>query len=259
MISWIIWIPVKYYNLTDKVAIVTGASRGIGEAIATQLSNCGAKINLIARNSDKLDVVKDAINSEGGIAESMAGDVSNLNSFSEIVTNTIDKWGRIDILVNNAGVARDNIIMRMKEDDWDSVMNINLKGCFNGIKSVTRPMIKNKAGRIINITSVIGQIGNAGQCNYAASKAGILGLTKSMAKELGSRNITVNAVAPGYITTDMTNELNDDTKNKMKSSIPLGRLGNPIDVANLVCFLASDEAGYITGQTFNVDGGMVMI
>jgi len=250
---------VKYYNLTDKVAIVTGASRGIGEAIATQLSNCGAKINLIGRNSDKLDVVKDAINSEGGIAESMAGDVSNLNSFSEIVTNTIDKWGRIDILVNNAGVARDNIIMRMKEDDWDSVMNINLKGCFNGIKSVTRPMIKNKAGRIINITSVIGQIGNAGQCNYAASKAGILGLTKSMAKELGSRNITVNAVAPGYITTDMTNELNDDTKNKMKSSIPLGRLGNPIDVANLVCFLASDEAGYITGQTFNVDGGMVMI
>jgi len=138
-------------------------------------------------------------------------------------------------------------------------MNINLKGCFNGIKSVTRPMIKNKAGRIINITSVIGQIGNAGQCNYAASKAGILGLTKSMAKELGSRNITVNAVAPGYITTDMTNKLNDDTKNKMKSSIPLGRLGNPIDVANLVCFLASDEAGYITGQTFNVDGGMVMI
>ena len=250
---------MKYYNLTDKVAIVTGASRGIGEEIATQLSNCGAKINLIARNSDKLDVVKDAINSEGGIAESMAGDVSNLNSFSEIVTNTIDKWGRIDILVNNAGVARDNIIMRMKEDDWDSVMNINLKGCFNGIKSVTRPMIKNKAGRIINITSVIGQIGNAGQCNYAASKAGILGLTKSMAKELGSRNITVNAVAPGYITTDMTNELNDDTKNKMKSSIPLGRLGNPIDVANLVCFLASDEAGYITGQTFNVDGGMVMI
>jgi 3-oxoacyl-[acyl-carrier protein] reductase len=138
-------------------------------------------------------------------------------------------------------------------------MNINLKGCFNGIKSVTRPMIKNKAGRIINITSVIGQIGNAGQSNYAASKAGIMGLTKSMAKELGSRNITVNAVAPGYITTDMTNKLNDEVKEQMKSSIPLGRLGTPDDVANLVCFLASDEAGYITGQTFNVDGGMVMI
>jgi 3-oxoacyl-[acyl-carrier protein] reductase len=252
-------MPVKCCNLTDKVAIVTGASRGIGEAIAKQLSSCGAKIILIARNSDQLVAVKETIISNGGIAESMAGDVSNLNSISEIVTNTIDKWGRIDILVNNAGIAHDNIIMRMKEDDWDSVMNINLKGCFNGIKSVARPMIKNKAGRIINITSVIGQIGNAGQSNYAASKAGIMGLTKSMAKELGSRNITVNAVAPGYITTDMTNELNDEVKEQMKSSIPLGRLGTPDDVANLVCFLASDEAGYITGQTFNVDGGMVMI
>lgn len=252
-------MPVKCCNLTDKVAIVTGASRGIGEAIAKQLSSCGAKIILIARNSDQLVAVKETIISKGGIAESMAGDVSNLNSISEIVTNTIDKWGRIDILVNNAGIARDNIIMRMKEDDWDSVMNINLKGCFNGIKSVARPMIKNKAGRIINITSVIGQIGNAGQSNYAASKAGIMGLTKSMAKELGSRNITVNAVAPGYITTDMTNELNDEVKEQLKSSIPLGRLGTPDDVANLVCFLASDEAGYITGQTFNVDGGMVMI
>ena len=252
-------MPVKCCNLTDKVAIVTGASRGIGEAIAKQLSSCGAKIILIARNSDQLVAVKETIISNGGIAESMAGDVSNLNSISEIVTNTIDKWGQIDILVNNAGIACDNIIMRMKEDDWDSVMNINLKGCFNGIKSVARPMIKNKAGRIINITSVIGQIGNAGQSNYAASKAGIMGLTKSMAKELGSRNITVNAVAPGYITTDMTNELNDEVKEQMKSSIPLGRLGTPDDVANLVCFLASDEAGYITGQTFNVDGGMVMI
>ena len=252
-------MPVKCCNLTDKVAIVTGASRGIGEAIAKQLSSCGAKIILIARNSDQLVAVKETIISNGGIAESIAGDVSNLNSISEIVTNTIDKWGRIDILVNNAGIARDNIIMRMKEDDWDSVMNINLKGCFNGIKSVARPMIKNKAGRIINITSVIGQIGNAGQSNYAASKAGIMGLTKSMAKELGSRNITVNAVAPGYIITDMTNELNDEVKEQLKSSIPLGRLGTPDDVANLVCFLASDEAGYITGQTFNVDGGMVMI
>lgn len=252
-------MPVKCCNLTDKVAIVTGASRGIGEAIAKQLSSCGAKIILIARNSDQLVAVKETIISNGGIAESIAGDVSNLNSISEIVTNTIDKWDRIDILVNNAGIARDNIIMRMKEDDWDSVMNINLKGCFNGIKSVARPMIKNKAGRIINITSVIGQIGNAGQSNYAASKAGIMGLTKSMAKELGSRNITVNAVAPGYITTDMTNELNDEVKEQLKSSIPLGRLGTPDDVANLVCFLASDEAGYITGQTFNVDGGMVMI
>ena len=250
---------MKCYNLKEKVAIVTGASRGIGEAIATQLSSCGAKIILIARNADKLKIVQNNITSQGGIAESITGDVSSLDSFTEIISGANKKWGRIDILVNNAGVAKDNIIMRMKEDDWDEVMSINLKGCFNGIKSVTRPMIKNKAGRIINITSVIGQIGNAGQSNYAASKAGIMGLTKSMAKELGSRNITVNAVAPGYITTDMTDELNDDVKEKMISSIPLGRLGTPDDVANLVCFLASDDAGYITGQTFNVDGGMVMI
>ena len=250
---------MKCYNLKEKVAIVTGSSRGIGEAIATRLSNCGAKLSLIARNADKLKIVQETIISQGGIAESMAGDVSSLDSFTEIISSINEKWDHIDILVNNAGISRDNIIMRMKEDDWDEVMSINLKGCFNGIKSVTRPMIKNKAGRIINITSVIGQIGNAGQSNYAASKAGIMGLTKSMAKELGSRNITVNAVAPGYITTDMTDELNDDLKEKMKSSIPLGRLGTPDDVANLVCFLASDDAGYITGQTFNVDGGMVMI
>ena len=203
--------------------------------------------------------MQERITSQGGIAESITGDVSSLDSFAEIISSANEKWGHIDILVNNARVARDNIIIRMKEDDWDEVMSINLKGCFNGIKSVARPMIKNKAGRIINITSVIGQIGNAGQSNYAASKAGIMGLTKSMAKELGSSNITVNAVAPGYITTDMTDELNNDVKEKMKSSIPLGRLGTPDDVANLVCFLASDDAGYITGQTFNVDGGMVMI
>jgi len=250
---------VKCYNLKEKVAIVTGASRGIGEAIAIRLSNCGAKIILIARNATKLSIVQETIISHGGIAESMSGDVSSLDSFAEIISIINEKWGRIDILVNNAGISRDNIIMRMKEDEWNEVLNINLKGCFNGIKSVVRPMIKNKAGRIINITSVIGQIGNAGQGNYAASKAGIIGLTKSMAKELGSRNITVNAVAPGYITTNMTNELNSKIKEKIKSSIPLGRLGTPDDVAKLVCFLASDDAGYISGQTFNVDGGMVMI
>ena len=250
---------MKCYNLKEKVAIITGASRGIGEAIATRLSNCGATIILIARNAAKLNIVQETIISNGGIAESIIGDVSSLDSFADIISSTNEKWGHIDILVNNAGISRDNIIMRMKVEEWDEVMNINLKGCFNGIKSVARPMIKNKTGRIINITSVIGQIGNSGQSNYAASKAGIIGLTKSMAKELGSRNITVNAVAPGYITTDMTNELNNDIKEKIKSSIPLGRLGTPGDVANLVCFLASDEAGYITGQTFNVDGGMVMI
>ena len=250
---------MKCCDLTDKVAIITGASRGIGEAIATQLSICGANIILTARNKEGLNAVKDSINAQGGLAEAIVSDVSSMSSFAELTAHTIDKFGRIDILVNNAGITHDNIIMRMKEEDWDSVLNINLKGCFNGIKAVTRPMIKNNGGRIINITSVIGQIGNAGQCNYAASKAGIIGLTKSMAKELGTRNITVNAVAPGYISTDMTNKLNTALKEKMKSFIPLGRLGTPNDVAYLVCFLASEEAGYITGQTFNVDGGMVMI
>ena len=252
-------MPVKYYELNDKVAIVTGASRGIGKAIAIQLAKCGSKLVLVARNAEALDSVKESINSQGGNAVAMPGDISSLNSFAEIIANTVSKWKRIDILVNNAGTARDNLIIRMKEEDWDSVLKVNLKGCFNGIKAVTRPMIKNKSGRIVNITSVIGQIGNAGQSNYAASKAGIIGLTKSMAKELGSRNITVNAVSPGYILTDMTDKLDEEVKEKMKSSIPLGRLGTPQDVANLVCFLASDEAEYITGQTFNVDGGMVMI
>ena len=252
-------MPVKCCDLNDKVAIVTGASRGIGKAIANQLSNCGAKVVLVARNAEALDSVEESINSQGGNAVAMPGDISSLNSFAEIAANTVSKWERIDILVNNAGTTRDNIIMRMKEEDWDSVLDINLKGCFNGIKAVTRSMIKNKAGRIISITSVIGQIGNAGQSNYAASKAGIIGLTKSIAKELGSRNITVNAVSPGYISTDMTDKLDEEVKEKMKSSIPLGKLGTPQDVANLVCFLASDEAEYITGQTFNVDGGMVMI
>ena len=246
-------------DLTNKVAIITGSSRGIGEAIAIQLSKCGANIILTARNLEGLNTVKDSIIAQGGYAESIVSDVSSMDSLAKLAANVIDKFGRIDILVNNAGVTHDNIIIRMKEEDWDSVLKINLKGCFNGTKAVTRTMIKNKGGRIINITSVIGQIGNAGQSNYAASKAGVIGLTKSMAKELGTRNITVNAVAPGYISTDMTNKLSEYLTEKMKSSIPLGRFGTPHDVANLVCFLASEEAGYITGQTFNVDGGMVMI
>ena len=252
-------MPVQCCSLVGKTAIITGASRGIGKAIAIQLASCGANISLVARNKDDLNSVLEIINHEGGKAQSLIADVSNFESFSDIVTQTISKWKQVDILVNNAGITRDNIIIRMKEDEWNSVLDINLKGCFNGIKAVTRSMIKNKGGRIINITSVIGQIGNAGQSNYAASKAGIIGLTKSIAKEMGSRNITINAVAPGYILTNMTNQLDNDIKKKLKSSIPLGRLGKPEDVANLVCFLVSDEATYITGQTFNVDGGMVMI
>ena len=250
---------MQFCNLAGKIAIITGASRGIGKAIAIQLAACNAKVSLVARNQKSLDVIKEIILQRGGEAQSLIGDVSNFESFSRTVEQTLEKWKKVDILINNAGITQDNIIMRMKETEWDSVIDVNLKGCFNGIKSVTRPMIKNKGGKIINITSVIGQIGNPGQSNYAASKSGIIGLTKSMAKELGSRNITINAVAPGYIATEMTEKLDNDIKSKLNSSIPLGRLGKPEDVANLVCFLVSDEATYITGQTFNVDGGMVMI
>ena len=252
-------MPAKYCSLSGKIAIITGASRGIGKAIAIQLAASGSKVSLVARNQNDLDAVQEIIKISGGEAQSLTGDVSNFESFSGIVTQTLEKWHNVDILINNAGITHDNILMRMKEDEWDSVMDINLKGCFNGIKAVTRHMLKHKGGRIINITSIVGQIGNAGQSNYAASKAGIVGLTKSIAKELGSRNITINAVAPGYILTDMTDRLDENVKEKLKTSIPLGRFGNSEDVANLVCFLASNEASYITGQTFNVDGGMVMI
>ena len=250
---------MQSYSLNNKIAIVTGASRGIGSAIAKSLAKNGVKVALNARNSEALKKLKNEITSANGIAEIMVGDVSCIDSFTKVVNDTIKKFGNIDILVNNAGITKDNIIMRMKESEWDDVLNINLKGCFNGIKSVAKPMIKNRYGKIINITSIIGQIGNSGQGNYAASKAGIVGLTKSTAKELGSRNITVNAIAPGYIATNMTQDLNDEIKNKMKSTIPLGRFGLPSDIANLVCFLVSDDASYITGQTINVDGGMVMI
>jgi 3-oxoacyl-[acyl-carrier protein] reductase len=245
-------------NLTDKIAIVTGASRGIGASIATTLASKGVKVALLSRGVDALQSIEKEIISNSGEAISISCDVSKLESFTEAVNTVINQWGTVDILVNNAGITRDNIIMRLKEEDWDAVIDINLKGCFNGIKAVTRPMMKARCGRIINISSVIGLMGNSGQSNYAASKAGIFGLTKSIAKELGSRNITVNAIAPGYIQTDMTDNLDETTKDKLTKSIPLQRLGLPEDISNLVCFLASDNSSYITGQTFNVDGGMVM-
>ena len=246
------------FSLSNKIAIVTGASRGIGSAIAHNLSKAGAKIVLISRSIDALKTVEAEIKSNDGDAISIAADVSNLESFTDAVNQVIEMWGTVDILINNAGITRDNIIMRLKEEDWDAVIDINLKGCFNGIKAVTRPMMKARCGRIVNITSVVGLMGNSGQSNYAASKAGILGLTKSIAKELGSRNITVNAIAPGYIQTEMTDNLDETSKDNLMKSIPLQRLGQPQEIANLVCFLASDEAAYITGQTLNVDGGMVM-
>ena len=245
-------------NLKGKTAIITGATKGIGKAIAIKLSNCGANISLVARNKKELEKVKRIIDASGNESITISGDVSSLNSFNDIASQTIAKWNKIDILINNAGITKDNIIMRMKEEEWEDVININLKGCFNGIKAVSREMIKNKYGKIINITSVIGLIGNAGQSNYSASKAGILGLTKSIAKELGSRNVTVNSIAPGYIETKMTEKLNDNIKEKLLKSIPLNRFGTVEDVANLTCFLISDDAHYITGQTFNIDGGMVM-
>ena len=246
------------YNLNNKVAIVTGASRGIGLEIANKLSQSGANIVLIGRNIDSLRLVEPKIQSNGVKVLSVALDVSDFDSFNNTIKKVHEKFGGIDILVNNAGITKDNIIMRLNENDWDDVININLKGCFNGMKAVSRPMIKSKFGRIINITSVIGLIGNSGQSNYAASKAGIIGLTKSISKELGSRNITVNAIAPGYIQTEMTQNLNDELKKDLLESIPLQRFGKPEEIADLVCFLASDKASYITGQTLNVDGGMVM-
>jgi|MGYP001299567963 3-oxoacyl-[acyl-carrier protein] reductase len=246
------------FNLSNKIAIVTGASRGIGSAIAHNLSKAGAKVVLISRSIDALKSVESEIKSNGGEAISITADVSNLESFTNAINQVVETWGTVDILINNAGITKDNIILRLKEEDWDAVIDINLKGCFNGIKAVTRPMLKSRSGRIINITSVIGLIGNSGQSNYAASKAGILGLTKSIAKELGSRNITVNAIAPGYIQTEMTDNLDQTSKDNLMKSIPLQRLGKPEEIASLVCFLASEEAAYITGQTLNVDGGMVM-
>lgn len=244
-------------SLHNKTAIVTGASRGIGRSIAVELANAGAKVMLVSRSESALQEVAESFGN-GSSVKFIAADISIADSFNEVVKHTISEFGSVDILVNNAGITRDNLIMRLKEDDWNTVIDINLKGTFNGIKSVTRPMMKARCGRIINITSVVGQIGNAGQANYAASKAGIIGLTMAAAKELGSRNITVNGIAPGYISTDMTENLSEDVKTQLKNNIPLGRLGKPEDVANMVVFLASDEAAYITGQTFNVDGGMVM-
>ena len=246
-------------DLSGKTAIITGASKGIGKAIALHLASCGANISLVARNQLELDKVKNKILDSGGQAETLVGDVSNLDSFNEIVSLTMEKWNDIHILINNAGITKDNIIMRMTEEEWQTVIDVNLKGCFNGIKAVSKQMMKKKYGKIINITSVIGLIGNSGQGNYSSAKAGILGLTKSIAKELGSRNITINAVAPGYIETEMTEKLDPKIKANLKQSIPLNRFGTVKDVANLVCFLISDDAHYITGQTFNVDGGMVMI
>ena len=245
-------------KLAEKVAIVTGSTRGIGQAIAEELARQGAKVVISGRNGERAQQVAAAIQEAGGEAIAVQADVSHMADAQQLVKETLDRWGRIDILVNNAGITRDNLLLRMSEEEWDTVLQVNLKGAFNCTKSVTRQMMKQRQGRIINITSVVGQMGNAGQANYAASKAGLIGFTKSVARELASRNITCNAVAPGYIQTDMTAALDDAVKDSLKQQIPLGRLGTPEDVARVVAFLCSDDAAYITGQVINVDGGMVM-
>lgn len=243
---------------SEKIVVVTGASRGIGKAIALAFAKEGASVVVSARNIDSLNVVTDEIRKTGAKALAIKTDVSVVEDAKNLIEQTLEKFGKIDILINNAGITKDNLLLRLSEDDWDTVLNTNLKGAFNCIKAVTKPMMKNRAGVIINITSVVGQTGNAGQTNYSASKAGMIGMTKSVAKELASRNIRVNAIAPGFIQTDMTDELNDKTKEELIKSIPLSKLGKVENVADLVLFLSSDKAEYITGQVINVDGGMVM-
>ncbi|MGI8384495.1 3-oxoacyl-[acyl-carrier-protein] reductase [Robertmurraya sp. P23] len=246
-------------KLLGKVALVTGASRGIGRDIAIELAKAGANVAVNYAGSEaRANEVVQEIQSLGREAFAVQCDVANGESVAEMVKQTIDRWGSLDILVNNAGITRDNLIMRMKEDEWDDVINTNLKGVFLCTKAVTRQMMKQKSGRIINISSVVGESGNAGQANYVAAKAGVIGLTKTTAKELAPRGITVNAVAPGFITTDMTDKLTDEIKEGMLKMIPLAKFGEPKDIANAVTFLASDDSSYITGQTIHVNGGMVM-
>ena len=237
--------------------IITGASRGIGKSIAKGFFDNNCKVALISRNKKDLIDTKNVIGAKSNNIQLFPCDISNFSDVQNVIDKVIKYYGNIDILINNAGITKDNLILRMKEEDWDTVVDVNLKGCFNTVKAVVKQMIRNKKGSIINISSVIGLIGNAGQTNYAASKAGIFGLTKSLAKELGSRNITVNAIAPGYVQTSMTEKLSTNIRNDLYKNIPLKRLGSAEDIANLVLFLSSEKASYITGQIMNVDGGMV--
>jgi 3-oxoacyl-[acyl-carrier protein] reductase len=246
------------FRLDGKVALVTGASQGIGEAIAKALAKQGALVVCAARTEAKLNAVAEAIRAEGGKADVVVMDLSSTESVKAAVAATLERHGALHILVNNAGITRDKLLIQMKEEDWDAVINTNLKGAYTAIQAATKAMMKQRTGRIINIASVVGQMGNAGQANYVAAKAGLIGLTKSVARELASRNVTANAVTPGYIETEMTANLPEDVKAEFNKSIPLGRMGAPADIAAAVCFLASDEAGYMTGQILSVNGGMLM-
>ncbi len=245
-------------KLANKVAVITGSTRGIGAAIAREMAREGARVVISGRNQTRLQDMQKELEGLGAEVLAVPADVSKMDDAKNLIEKTLEKFERIDILVNNAGITRDNLLMRMSEQEWDEVINTNLKGTFNCIKAATRQLMRQRYGRIINITSVVGLQGNAGQVNYAASKAGIIGLTKSVARELASRHVTCNAVAPGFIETDMTAALDEKIVEELKKQIPLSRLGQPEDVAKMVVFLASDDASYITGQVFNVDGGMVM-
>ncbi|MEZ4599095.1 MAG: 3-oxoacyl-[acyl-carrier-protein] reductase [Syntrophotaleaceae bacterium] len=242
----------------ERVAVVTGASRGIGRAIALHLAAGGARIVASARNAELLDGLVDEIRSKGGEALAVPGDVALAADVERLFDEAAKTFGRVDILVNNAGITRDGLLMRMKEEDWDAVMNTNLKGAFLCCRAAAKLMGKQRYGRIINISSVVGEMGNAGQANYCASKAGMIGLTKSVARELSKRDVTVNAITPGFIVTDMTDGLTEKVRDELQGQIPLGRFGEAEDIAHAVAFLASEAAGYITGQVLGVNGGMYM-
>lgn len=242
-------------DLSGKTAIVTGSTRGIGRAVAQALAASGARVAVVGRDREKASAVAAEI---GNGAAGFGCDVSDTSAVSALIADVEKEFGGIDILVNNAGLTRDNLVMRLKDEDWDDVMNANLRGAFAAIRAVSRGMMKKRAGRIINMASVVGLTGNKGQANYAASKAGLIALTKSVAKELGSRNILVNAIAPGFIETEMTDAMTPEARSALTGVIPLERLGKPDDIASVVVFLASDHASYITGQVLVVDGGMVM-
>ena len=245
--------------LADKIAVVTGASRGIGRGIAKAMAREGAMVVVNYNGSkERAEEVVSEIEADGGKAVAIQCNVSDFEQAKDFYANVVKEYGRIDILVNNAGITRDNLIMKMSEEEFEDVIHTNLTGTFNGIKFVTRPMMKQRVGRIINIASVSGVVGNMGQANYSASKAGVIGLTKATAKELATRNITVNAIAPGFITTEMTDKLNEKTKEEAVKLIPLGEFGTVEDIAETAVFLASDKARYITGQVICVDGGMAM-
>jgi len=245
-------------KLKDQVALVTGGARGIGKAISKRLANEGAAIAIVDILLEVAEETASEFKALGIDAIALKADVSSFEEAEAAIKKTVEHYGRLDILVNNAGITKDTLMMRMTPNDWDLVMNINLKGTFNFTKAAIRPMMKARKGKIVNISSVVGRMGNAGQANYSASKAGVIGLTKTSAKELASRNINVNAVAPGYIATDMTKAISDTAMEAFMALLPIKRAGTPEDVANLVFFLSSDESDYITGQVINVDGGMLM-